>query len=277
MLNTLFAASFQRKIRPTTTIYNSQSTAYASTCRLNGDNTEIKLSKTNQKYKPENYSINKDRNALYLRDCVPNCIKCDVESRCIDCKQNYFKYNEGCAPICNRGYFIDETYAPTYTCAQCHESCADCIFEPDHCTSCNNGMKLYQKKCISQCPSGYFDSGGFCTECDSNCAECEGTANSCTKCYDSMKLDSNTCVNQCRSGMFDNNGRCEYCDESCKECESNAKKCTLCKSNSKVLYNNECINECPYRTFEYRPDRRLQGICIECIIECAECALRKDF
>eukprot|EP00347_Sterkiella_histriomuscorum_P022464 403338394 len=78
----------------------------------------------------------------------------------------------------------------------CHESCATCSNDSDSdCTSCVDGLVLYQGTCVSECGySTYLDSEtSICEDCPTECEACSGPSAS-TQCSYRGDLTDMTCV-----------------------------------------------------------------------------------
>ena len=83
------------------------------------------------------------------------------------------------------------------TCVPCEANCASCSDRPDHCTSCEHHLVLYENKCYAACPLYTFETQDYnCVACHPSCETCNGTA-------------ANQCIG-CRSGLFSFRGECEF-------------------------------------------------------------------
>ena len=64
-------------------------------------------------------------------------------------------------------------------------------------------------------------------------------------------------------------GVCMECNSKCTSCASNPNFCTACKSPFILnLYDNTCVEECPYGLTVYNPS---WGICEKCAGNCKTC------
>jgi proprotein convertase subtilisin/kexin type 5 len=103
--------------------------------------------------------------------------------------QYYHSVSGTCVGTCPSGTFANVF---NKNCDACKSPCTDCAVTPDACTACPGGTRvLHLGTCISNCPTGFWNSSGVCTACDNSCKECSGsTANDCTSCPSS----SGTCT-----------------------------------------------------------------------------------
>ena len=108
---------------------------------------------------------------------------------------------------------IDSSECIEYT--QCKEK-----EETDHC------------KCIS-CFEGYYLEDNKCKKCKDNCKTCENI-NKCNSCENGYALEKNICI-KCHDD-------CELC--SSPSINDNEQKCISCKNKGKLLYENNCIDNC---------------------------------
>ncbi|EAX82324.1 hypothetical protein TVAG_523590, partial [Trichomonas vaginalis G3] len=84
--------------------------------------------------------------------CPDNCFYCLDSDTCKECNYNAKSYKGKCYLSCNDTY--SEIHEGTYLmhngrqCAKCHSSCETCSGQSsDQCTSCPDGMVLYQGYC----------------------------------------------------------------------------------------------------------------------------------
>ena len=176
-----------------------------------------------------NISINKEFNF----NLFGGGIYCDIGdgSLCKECDDRP-GYTRSCKS-CNKGYYLPKINGilPTH-CDECVEGCNECYLEEEsnfiNCTSCDEGYKLFNGKCIKDCNIGENEK---CLECKTEIGE----NNQCLNCNEGYYLDINYNKEECKKIEIDN----------CIEVilESNNLKCVNC-SLGFMLYNNECIEAC---------------------------------
>lgn len=121
---------------------------------------------------------------------------------------------------------------------------------------------MYVDKCFSDCPTGFTPVGFTCTKCSSPCATCErGLLTQCLTCDGSngqQFLFGRKCLATCPVGTtpyLDPSGgqnKCVGCLKGCEKCDQNNNEiCLRCTSNL-VLYQNECITDCPFNYLKSR-------------------------
>lgn len=92
----------------------------------------------------------------------------------------------------------------------CKKECKVCSnFET--CLSCEKNYFLYENKCLSECPDGFFNKNGKCEKCEQeDCLECmEERPDKCLKCNEVTLLSENKCIKVCPNGTFKKNGMCQ--------------------------------------------------------------------
>lgn len=206
-------------------------------------------------------------------ECHVSCSTCFGPTKydCLRCKGVKFRdpSNKLCSLNCpKRGYY--EGLATTL-CERCPSECVHCI-NPTTCLECIPGLFLYEKKCISHCPPGFYaeNSTYACMRCDKVCESCGGSSTSCTKCYPPLILHKNRCVTKCPSRMFLSKdfNRCIACDYSCLSCAgAGPRRCTSCKP-ALVLFQAQCRTKCPNRYYHNRKAKS----CQPCDYYCRRCS-----
>ena len=116
-------------------------------------------------------------------------------------------------------------------------------------------------KCLS-CNEGYFFENYQCKKCIDNCKTCN---------------NNDTC-NSCFSGYILENNLCNKCNHNCKECFASSfndtkQNCLSCKNDTKVLYNNNCVDECPDNFYkdENKECKECNNLCKEYDNNCNNC------
>lgn len=144
----------------------------------------------------------------YLSDfgkCVPceyPCTSCiDSTHKCTSCPALYtlsdFTCHTSClqhckscddpCSTCEAGFLVFKG-----VCEKCHLTCQTCASSPDLCTSCPEGTKLLNSKCIN--------------DCDPYCIDC---SNPCQVCHAGFKLKSHKCA-PCPNYLKASNVRTEF-------------------------------------------------------------------
>ena len=134
-------------------------------------------------------------------------------------------------------YFYDES---KYLLDYCHNSCETCYGADEYkCLSCQKSSFLYEGKCDTDCPIGFYGNkaNNKCLDCDSNCKTCsngkENNNNHCLSCHNGTYL-----VN---ARGFDNN-----CVSTCPQntkLNSDTNECiSVSDSNNPENYNEESNN-----------------------------------
>lgn len=72
-------------------------------------------------------------------DCEINCKYCIDGNYCYVCKTNATMVGNGLCEF-----------------TLCNSPCGTCVGNMDNCTSCKNGMYLYESTCLSTCPKNTY-------------------------------------------------------------------------------------------------------------------------
>jgi proprotein convertase subtilisin/kexin type 5 len=110
-----------------------------------------------------------------------NCAYCINSNSCEKCKIPYYLLtliefststrvlSSQCVLNCPTGYFNNEK-----VCSLCNSTCVSCVNSANNCTSCQNGFYLFDFKCITNCPVGFYKSliNNICLKCNSLCYDC---------------------------------------------------------------------------------------------------------
>ena len=167
----------------------------------------------------------------------------------------------------------------------CVDSCSyNVLYDIEQNSQCINSDKCNIYKlipnniCIPDCDINYFylDNNNQCGLCkDFTFGKPFKVINN-TGCIES-KLNNSYYVNQelqlisCNEKYSYINGKCEYnCYERCDTCLEKSynitdQKCSSCKSSFPILYQNNCINKCPEKTYQK------DNTCEECNELCVTC------
>jgi proprotein convertase subtilisin/kexin type 5 len=103
-----------------------------------------------------------------------NCISCDSQiincyncyysataanTLCTICSTGYYLLSNGtCTNVCTNGLYISQSKY----CLPCGSYCSVCTSD-SVCQTCINNYVLYQSKCYTICPIGYYNNLGVCS------------------------------------------------------------------------------------------------------------------
>ncbi|XP_041082767.1 proprotein convertase subtilisin/kexin type 5-like isoform X1 [Polyodon spathula] len=198
--------------------------------------------------------------------CDRFCKTCTTEQTCTSCKTGrYLTAHQSCVTTCP-----EKTFANTENgkCEGCAEGCAQCS-KKNNCQKCLNipkhALYLHEGKCLSKCPSGYFEDVETCTKCSPECKTCKDDFTSCQACHQHYVLYQNRCMTTCPDEYFSEDGHCKRCTPDCKKCDEQG-ICREC-NNHFFLHLQVCVDKCPVNFYE---DARSQT-CSRCHSDCAEC------
>ena len=211
-------------------------------------------------------------------NCLLNCSNGfeKVENECKDCNITIcknFSINSCDCLKCEENYYLNES-----DCYQCDSKCKTCFNNAKNCTSCYEKSFLYNGQCLEctdnckekesdsckclSCNEGYFFENYQCKKCIDNCKTCN---------------NNDTC-NSCFSGYILENNLCNKCNHNCKECFASSfndtkQNCLSCKNDTKVLYNNNCVDECPDNFYkdENKECKECNNLCKEYDNNCNNC------
>ncbi len=159
--------------------------------------------------------------------------------------------------ICPVGAYL----LPSTGCGPCISSCDKCTKDSD-CTTCSSNFYLFMPtsttyQCLSECPTGYFASGGKCLGCGTptTCQKCS-SATYCYACqnglYTQVQGSTSYCTATCLQGYFQDYAHvselgastfvCTKCPSVCSAC-NDASHCTICNYGY-YLHEDYCYN-CP--------------------------------
>lgn len=201
-------------------------------------------------------------------NCADNCLICSSldKNECLNCEKGYaISQNGTCTVNCDEGYSIIEG-----KCEKCLiEGCANCEGLLSSCKTCiaSQALSVIGDSCIPSCPLGQYFKDNKCNYCV-NCPICEDENGKCTQCNPGSFLTSKgTCQNECNDGQVKVEDECESCRfKDCKVCSAiDLDSCLQCL-DGKIMYNNQCIDNCPQKTYNYQDFR-----CLNCGENCASC------
>ena len=226
-------------------------------------------------------------------ECVDECdegYEADTDNMiCTKCKAYYDKENKKCVNICPSGYIGDSNF----NCVKCENdlyvygnqcvpksSCDLSKYIDDYskvCSHCEDENKYYMENtCQEGCPN---EKGVVIDSNQKICYRCS-ERNMITNSLYKVGISTNSivCYSQCPSNcIYDaENNECKCCQDNSEyynkhtnQCSSNCdsssyainaieKTCEMCNDTNKYLYNNNCVEQCPYGYGAY------QGNCIKC-------------
>lgn len=188
-----------------------------------------------------------DLNTKHCRECHPFCLSCNgpTKADCKRCSKKAVmvitkKNKKQCLPSCPLGL-----YSLNQLCVPCKKSCKSCV-NKEMCTSCKNNTVLYEKRCLTACPNGWYQgSRKNCVKCSDkyeNCAKCNATL--CTECIPSAYRLHETCVTHCNASYFRTSRKCLPCTTAFRHCAScNESACLTCQDGFHYI-NNSCAPAC---------------------------------
>jgi proprotein convertase subtilisin/kexin type 5 len=125
-------------------------------------------------------------------------------------------------------------------CGSCHQQ------DKSQCDSCQPGKALFDSKCISQCPVGFFRKEEVCSRCSASCLDCTNST-LCTKCPADHVLLEGACLSReeclAKPGMFAKGSHCQKCELPCLSCADDG-KCLECDYFT-FLVDGSCRDQCP--------------------------------
>ncbi|KAI4573512.1 hypothetical protein MJT46_004752 [Ovis ammon polii x Ovis aries] len=167
------------------------------------------------------------------------------------------------ADVGSRGFYADDD-----TCEHCSSPCRTCVGNATNCQSCKGGLVLDQGVCRETCPERHVAMEGVCKRCPEKCQDCihEET---CKECMPEFFLHKDACHQSCPSHFYADRRHCVPCHEDCLECSGpSADDCDLCAEASLVLYDGQCLDECPEGTYFEKETK----VCKDttCVQDCPE-------
>ncbi len=211
-----------------------------------------------------------DREASRCIPCPVKCASCVSNSSCTLCEDSlYLTTDKLCVEKCpNRTV----TNNKTHTCLDtlCSEHCLMCFgASSDSCTTCEDGMFLFESSCVASCPEHTFVSGNTCNHCNESCASCSGpSTDNCISCSNGKFLHQNACLSSCPGGSVSVKDQCAPCPVNCAECSSET-ACDVCNDGLLLLLSNKkCVKKCP----EGFVENTAKKLCQPCGQNCIKCS-----
>ena len=92
--------------------------------------------------------------------CHENCLTCSEEDTaiCTECREGLkmVERTKECVKACPVG--TADIWIPLtedVICAECAPGCSECMYDRDHCTACEDGLKFFDFTCVQECPEGF--------------------------------------------------------------------------------------------------------------------------
>lgn len=239
--------------------------------------------------------------SFILLICHESCLTCsgNLASNCKSCETNAALITNRC--VCNPGFYAMSSNLCLVTicsiCAPCESSCKTCDGqEKFDCLSCESPSFLYNKQCVSSCPSPYvgqlstarceasclndkeiIDGNRICRGCHVDCLTCTGLLiTDCISCKNPsfiilIKESQNLCLQNCGNSYYLSSNTCFKCNENCLECSRSLNTdCLSCKNPSFSILNKEsqrlCLENCGSGYFLNSNN------CLKCHSDCSECS-----
>ena len=150
------------------------------------------------------------------------------------------------------------------------------------CTSCENGVLLWNGMCITVCPAGTYANLTQCENCSPNCKSCSGSADNCSSCNLGFYFlaDSFACVSffDCPDGTYPDIvlRQCVQCSQECNTCigptNTNCKECNFAEGYGGLKTTGSCTKvTCPKGSFVNIDLTMRNVICQLCHPSCATC------
>lgn len=161
----------------------------------------------------------------------------------------------------------------------CHPECGDKGCDgpgADQCLSCAHfslGSAKSSRKCVSQCPLGYFGDTAArrCRRCHKGCESCWGRSPSqCLSCRRGLYHlpERGACLTLCPAGFYSDQSQkaCLKCHPSCAHCVAEPEKCTACREGFSLV-RGSCVPDCVPGTYFDSEQIR----CGQCHASCQTC------
>lgn len=200
-------------------------------------------------------------------NCTEDCASCSDANLCKKCRTQpdhpLFLHEGRCFTKCPEGFYVEDG-----TCERCSSSCRTCEGNATNCHSCEGGLVLDQGMCRKTCPERHVAVEGVCKHCPEMCQDCIHET-TCKECMPESFLYNDACHQSCPSHFYADARLCVPCHEDCLECSGpSADDCDLCAEASLILYNGQCLEECPEGTYFERATK----VCKDCPKSCRSCS-----
>ncbi|XP_030619638.1 proprotein convertase subtilisin/kexin type 5 isoform X2 [Delphinapterus leucas] len=200
-------------------------------------------------------------------NCTEDCASCSGANLCKKCQTQpdhpLFLHQGRCYTRCPEGF-----YAEDGACERCNPSCRTCEGNATNCHSCERGLVLDHGMCRETCPERHVAVEGVCKHCPEMCQDCIHEK-ICKECMPESFLYKDTCHQSCPSHFYADAQHCVPCHEDCLECNGpSMDDCDLCAEASLVLYDGQCLEECPEGTYFEKETK----VCKDCHESCRTCS-----
>jgi proprotein convertase subtilisin/kexin type 5 len=204
--------------------------------------------------------------------CHEACETCTGpdQKSCLTCSPGHVRVIDLdiCLQQCPEGYFEDYSVK---TCTPCQPNCGGCQDRPDHCTSCDHHLLLYQNKCLTSCPTNTYETEDYtCAPCHETCETCKGSNSSqCISCGEERFWHEGRCVKECPAHHYadPHQHECIECPPGCSEC--NKTTCISCLEDWQVNSKGRCV---PHGSDRCDIDQYFDGgLCKPCHSTCESC------
>ncbi|EAS04337.2 EGF-like domain protein (macronuclear) [Tetrahymena thermophila SB210] len=235
---------------------------------------------------PPNYYLNvQDKSCK--KSQLSNCIMALSQDVCLQCDAYYFLQNSKCQPnSCSPNFYalsVDNLQGflavqPSYKCLPCSYGCEACTNQ-NTCQQCSNGFQLdpESNQCIllnNSCLDGqYFDfQSQLCLDCSQNCLKCRDS-NICLSCNNNYYLVNYSCQLPIIPPKTYYNSLLQQflmCANPCSSCKD-TNSCNYCYDPTDVLYQSQCIHQCPTGYFKQGNGQTNLSQCKQCDKTCLLC------
>ncbi|XP_058802575.1 furin-like protease 2 isoform X2 [Phymastichus coffea] len=205
--------------------------------------------------------------------CHESCETCAGagQDSCLSCAPAHLRVTDlaVCLQQCPEGYYESSENS---TCVPCEANCASCTEQPNHCTTCEHHLVLYNYKCHAACPIYTFESQDYnCLDCHTSCETCNGTgSNQCIGCRAGLFAFAGECRRFCPNGYAADKKRreCLACPPGCANC-STSQDCTSCYPGWSLTKTANCapISRSRCSNFQFFDS----GHCRPCHSSCESC------
>jgi proprotein convertase subtilisin/kexin type 5 len=195
------------------------------------------------------------------QSCTINCLSCVSNTSCSNCASGTFLLSVNTSAVSSVNQTTSTcviscpltTYIDNGQCLTCPSPCSQCSLNNGQilCATCMSGYYLLNGKCLTTCPSGYYQSALTlsCVICMSNCLTCSNSTG-CLTCANSI-YTAPSCSGNCSTGLYwsSTSNSCVSCYTTCATCYGgSSSQCNTCRNISGVayyLYGSQCLTVCP--------------------------------
>uniref|UniRef100_A0A1B6CCM9 furin n=1 Tax=Clastoptera arizonana TaxID=38151 RepID=A0A1B6CCM9_9HEMI len=176
--------------------------------------------------------------------CHESCETCagPGQDSCLTCAPAHLRVVDlaVCLQQCPEGYYENSDEG---TCIPCEPNCGSCQERPDHCTTCDHHLVMFENKCYAACPMYTFETDDYrCVSCHASCETCSGSGESeCITCRSGRMSLSGGCYGVCPDGYYTDKKRkeCMHCPTGCATC--NSVTCLTCDPGFSLNKKGKCV------------------------------------